>query len=105
GAQEARRTVKRALPTPEGHAPRYLLGISQDVTEERTVEATLAHLAMHDSLTGLPNRAAFSMHINQRAFEAATESPIALLYIDVDHFKHINEIKGHAAGDALLCQV
>ncbi|NKM33343.1 putative bifunctional diguanylate cyclase/phosphodiesterase [Rhizobium laguerreae] len=105
GVPRILRTVKRALPTPEGHAPRYLLGISQDVTEERTVEAKLAHLAMHDSLTGLPNRAAFSRRINQRVVEATTDSPIALLYIDVDHFKHINDSKGHAAGDALLCQV
>ncbi|MGZ2485163.1 diguanylate cyclase (GGDEF)-like protein/PAS domain S-box-containing protein [Rhizobium pisi] len=105
GAQRILRTVKRALPAPEGHAPRYLLGISQDVTEERAVEAKLAHLAMHDSLTGLPNRAAFSRHIAARIAEATAESPIALLYIDVDHFKHINDSKGHAAGDALLCQV
>ncbi|RUM23776.1 EAL domain-containing protein [Rhizobium vallis] len=105
GAQRILRTVKRALPAPEGHAPRYLLGISQDVTEERAVEAKLAHLAMHDSLTGLSNRAAFSRHISERTAEATAESPIALLYIDVDHFKHINDSKGHAAGDALLCQV
>ena len=105
GAQRILRTVKRALPAPEGRAPRYLLGISQDVTEERAVEAKLAHLAMHDSLTGLPNRAAFSRHIAERIAEATAENPIALLYIDVDHFKHINDSKGHAAGDALLCQV
>lgn len=105
GAPRLLRTVKRALPTPEGHAPRYLLGISQDVTEERAVEAKLAHLAMHDPLTGLPNRAAFSKHINRRAVEATADSPIALLYIDVDHFKHINDSKGHAAGDAALPSV
>lgn len=105
GASRILRTVKRALPTPEGRPPRYLLGISQDVTEERTFEAKLAHLALHDSLTGLPNRAAFSKHIQKQTVAATTDSPIALLYIDVDHFKHINDSKGHAAGDALLCQV
>ncbi|WP_246801772.1 PAS domain S-box protein, partial [Rhizobium leguminosarum] len=93
GVPRILRTIKRALPTPEGHAPRYLLGISQDVTEERSVEAKLAHLAMHDSLTDLPNRAAFSKHIRRRAAEASADSPIALLYIDVDHFKHINVLE------------
>ena len=105
GASRILRTVKRVLPAPEGRPPRYLLGISQDVTEERTVEARLAHLALHDSLTGLPNRAAFSKHIERQTIAATADSPIALLYIDVDHFKHINDSKGHAAGDALLCQV
>ncbi len=99
------RTVKRALPAPDGSAPRYLLGISQDVTEERSVETRLAYMAMHDALTGLPNRAYFSEHIQREAAHASAENPIALLYLDVDHFKHINDSKGHAAGDALLCQV
>ncbi|MDE1992627.1 MAG: EAL domain-containing protein [Rhizobiaceae bacterium] len=99
------RTAKRALPAPEGQPPRYLLGISQDVTEERDVEAKLAHLAMHDSLTGLPNRAFFSESIVRQVARATAAEPIALLYIDVDHFKHINDSKGHAAGDALLRQV
>ncbi|MDK4701500.1 EAL domain-containing protein [Rhizobium sp. CNPSo 4062] len=99
------KTAKRALPAPSGQAPRYVLGISQDVTAERSVEARLAHLAMHDSLTGLPNRAFFSESIVRQVAAARPEKPIALLYIDVDHFKHINDSKGHAAGDMLLRQV
>ncbi|WP_454851343.1 putative bifunctional diguanylate cyclase/phosphodiesterase [Rhizobium binxianense] len=105
GASRILKTVKRMLPAPEGSEPRYLLGISQDVTEEREVEAKLAHLAMHDPLTGLPNRASFSAHIREQAVVATAECPVALLYIDVDHFKTINDSKGHAAGDTLLCQV
>jgi len=62
-------------------------------------------MAMHDALTGLPNRASFADHIQREAPVATTENPLALLYLDVDHFKHINDSKGHAAGDALLCQV
>lgn len=99
------KTAKRALPAPTGQVPRYVLGISQDVTEERNVEARLAHLAMHDSLTGLPNRAFFSESIVRQVAAATPETPIALLYIDVDHFKNINDSKGHAAGDMLLRQV
>nr|WP_280173942.1 bifunctional diguanylate cyclase/phosphodiesterase [Rhizobium sullae] len=105
GVKRILRTAKKALPAPEGSPPRYLLGISQDVTEERAFEAKLAHMAMNDSLTGLPNRAAFAQHIELHAAAATEASPIALLYLDVDHFKHINDSKGHAAGDTLLCQV
>ncbi|KRB51652.1 diguanylate phosphodiesterase [Rhizobium sp. Root708] len=105
GVPRILRTVKRALPTADGSAPRYLLGISQDVTEERSVEARLAYMAMHDALTGLPNRASFSEYVEREAKLATADEPIALLYLDVDHFKHINDSKGHAAGDALLCQV
>ncbi|MEX2694281.1 putative bifunctional diguanylate cyclase/phosphodiesterase [Rhizobium mongolense] len=105
GVQRILRTAKKALPAPEGSPPRYLLGISQDVTEERAFEAKLAYMAMNDSLTGLPNRAAFAQHIELHAAAATATAPIALLYLDVDHFKHINDSKGHAAGDTLLCQV
>ncbi|WP_324613770.1 putative bifunctional diguanylate cyclase/phosphodiesterase [Rhizobium mongolense] len=105
GVQRILRTAKKALPAPEGGPPRYLLGISQDVTEERAFEAKLAYMAMNDSLTGLPNRAAFAQHIELHAAAATATAPIALLYLDVDHFKHINDSKGHAAGDTLLRQV
>ncbi len=105
GTAQTLRTVKRALPAPAGSAPRYLLGILQDVTEERSVETRLAYMAMHDALTGLPNRAFFADYIQREAAQATADKPLALLYLDVDHFKHINDSKGHAAGDALLCQV
>ncbi|KQR69324.1 putative bifunctional diguanylate cyclase/phosphodiesterase [Rhizobium sp. Leaf341] len=105
GGKRILRTAKRVLPTRKGKRPRYVLGISQDVTEEREAEARLAYMAMHDSLTGLANRAYFSDHIRRAALAATVEAPVALLYLDIDHFKTINDSKGHAAGDALLCQV
>ncbi|CAN7286663.1 EAL domain-containing protein [Rhizobium sp. LjRoot254] len=105
GRARTRRTVKKMLPAQDGGRPRYLMGISQDVSEERAVEAELARLAMRDSLTGLWNRTFFSGEISRRAFQIAQQGPFALLYIDVDHFKHINDSIGHSAGDALLCQI
>ncbi len=75
GAPRILRTIKRALPAPDGGAPRYVLGISQDVTEERSVEARLAYMAMHDALTGLPNRAFFADHIQREASDRHRGTP------------------------------
>ncbi|MBZ5759559.1 EAL domain-containing protein [Rhizobium sp. VS19-DR104.2] len=105
GEKRLVRTFKRALPTPDGVRPRYLLGITEDVTVARAVEAKMAHIAMHDALTGLPNRSFFSDRIRDLADQATEENPIALLYFDIDHFKHINDSLGHPAGDALLREV
>ena len=105
GAERLVRTVKRALPAPKGQLSRYLLGISEDVTEARAVKAKLEYIAMHDALTDLPNRAYFAERIAQMAEQASLAEPIALLYVDIDHFKHINDSMGHPAGDALLREV
>ncbi len=105
GKRRLVRTLKRALPTPAGVRARYLLGITEDVTLTRAVEAKMAHIAMHDALTGLPNRSFFSDRIRDLADRATEEAPIALLYFDIDHFKHINDSMGHPAGDALLREV
>ena len=105
GSVTTRRTVKKMLPATDGSRPRYLLGVSQDISEERAVEAQLARLAMRDSLTGLWNRNFFSGEIRRRAESLDRLGPFAVLYIDVDHFKHVNDSIGHSAGDALLCQI
>ena len=105
GSVTTRRTVKKMLPASDGSRPRYLLGVSQDISEERAVEAELARLAMRDSLTGLWNRNHFSSEISRRAGSVDRCGHFAVLYIDVDHFKHINDSIGHSAGDALLCQI
>ncbi|SER67656.1 PAS domain S-box-containing protein/diguanylate cyclase (GGDEF) domain-containing protein [Rhizobium sp. NFR03] len=105
GGKRILRTAKRVIPACNGGRPRYILGISQDVTAERETEARLVVMAMHDALTGLANRAYFSDYIRSAALAATKDAPVALLYLDIDHFKSINDSKGHAAGDALLCQV
>ncbi|WP_337268851.1 putative bifunctional diguanylate cyclase/phosphodiesterase [Oryzifoliimicrobium ureilyticus] len=104
GNERVLRTSKRALVTSGMASPRLVVGISQDVTDERAVESRLAHMAMHDGLTGLPNRTYFGDNIKRLAAAATPLNPIALLYIDVDNFKQINDTKGHSAGDRLLCE-
>ncbi|MFX4336108.1 GGDEF domain-containing protein, partial [Acinetobacter baumannii] len=68
--------------------------------------ATIQHLAYHDELTGLPNRRSFHEQAGEMIRRAAGEgSWCALLYLDLDQFKGVNDSLGHAAGDELLVQV
>jgi len=78
-------------------------GVGSDVTIARESAAKIAYLASHDMLTGLPNRASFEQSIGH-AFEglASNEEHFALLCIDLDGFKAVNDTWGHPAGDALL---
>lgn len=77
--------------------------LAQDISERRAHEARLAHQATHDPLTGLPNRALFTDRLNQVLAQAArNEYVVALLFLDLDRFKHINDTLGHHIGDKLL---
>ncbi|PZA08345.1 MULTISPECIES: EAL domain-containing protein [unclassified Meiothermus] len=79
---------------------------ARDVSEQRAYQATIQHLAYHDELTGLPNRRSFHEQAAAILRRAASEgSGCALLYLDLDQFKGINDSLGHAAGDKLLLQV
>jgi diguanylate cyclase (GGDEF)-like protein/PAS domain S-box-containing protein len=91
----------------QGHLNRAL-GIVQDVTERRTMESKLAHQAHHDPLTGLPNRALFSRRLAEALEPPAsgdTPGSVAVLFLDLDHFKKTNDTLGHQAGDQLLTSV
>jgi diguanylate cyclase (GGDEF)-like protein/PAS domain S-box-containing protein len=82
----------------------YLVTVIQDVTERKLAEARIAHMAHHDALTGLPNRAAFNERFESALAQAArTNEPFAVMCIDLDRFKEINDVFGHAVGDDLLC--
>jgi diguanylate cyclase (GGDEF)-like protein len=75
----------------------------RDVSERQRASAALMHLAQHDGLTGLPNRQRFEQALAQalvRARQRGTHT--AVLFVDLDHFKHINDTLGHHAGDELL---
>ncbi|WP_133412023.1 putative bifunctional diguanylate cyclase/phosphodiesterase [Vallicoccus soli] len=85
--------------------PRFT-GYLRDISERRALEDRLAHLAYHDPLTGLLNRAALERDLAD-VLAAAQErgEQVALLYLDVDDFKDINDAHGHGAGDRLLAHV
>ncbi len=78
------------------------LAVIRDVTAERELAAQMRHQALHDPLTGLPNRERFRQRV-----EAARRggAPFAVLYVDLDHFKSVNDSLGHDAGDRLLLAV
>ena len=80
-----------------------LCGIATDITEQKDVEEYMRRMAQYDALTNLPNRALFTDRL-QQAFSAARRAHehFALMYIDLDKFKPINDTFGHAVGDLLL---
>jgi diguanylate cyclase (GGDEF)-like protein/PAS domain S-box-containing protein len=72
--------------------------------ERKEARAQIARLAYHDMLTGLPNRAQLRELINQAIADCPAEKQLALIFLDLDHFKDVNDTLGHSAGDALLIE-
>jgi diguanylate cyclase (GGDEF)-like protein/PAS domain S-box-containing protein len=90
--------------SPEGDALHFIAQI-QDVTARRSLEDQLRHLADHDALTGLVNRRRLEAELESHARERSPERPGALLVLDLDQFKLVNDTLGHHAGDALITAV
>ena len=99
------RDVVRLVP-PDGDRPAQLRGMMVDITDRKLAEQQVAFLAYHDKLTGLPNRAMFEEHLEMAIARARrTDTSVAVVYLDLDNFKLVNDSLGHHAGDDLLRHV
>jgi len=94
-----------AIKDEQGQVQNYI-GIFIDISKQKKAESRLSYLAYYDQLTGLPNRDLFHDRLNMAILQAKrSRQQVAVLFIDIDHFKHVNDTFGHAKGDLLLQQV
>ncbi|WP_184235713.1 putative bifunctional diguanylate cyclase/phosphodiesterase [Massilia timonae] len=90
------------IRAPNGAVSQLVL-ISRDITERKEMEAYVLHQSFHDSLTGLPNRLLLLDRLGQATAQRERQrAQVAVLFLDLDHFKEVNDTLGHAAGDRLL---
>jgi diguanylate cyclase (GGDEF)-like protein/PAS domain S-box-containing protein len=90
----------------EQGTPLYRQGYLVDISDIKQAEERLSHLAYHDPLTNLPNRAMFREHLDLALARAERAGQgVAVLFVDLDDFKLVNDSFGHGAGDELLCEV
>lgn len=86
--------------------PKNYVALFSDMTERKAAEANIRHMALHDYLTGLPNRFLLLDRFNQAVAAAKRDNYLfAVLYVDLDRFKPINDTLGHSVGDLLLCLI
>ncbi|MFP5505836.1 MAG: putative bifunctional diguanylate cyclase/phosphodiesterase, partial [Gammaproteobacteria bacterium] len=102
-----RRVESHAAPLygPDGRV-RSILAVTRDVSERADAESQVHYLAHYDLLTGLPNRALFRDRLLQAMAQAKrSDTLLAVMFLDIDHFKDVNDTLGHAVGDQLLKEI
>ncbi len=94
-----------SVKDPEGRLTHYV-AVFSDISERKAAEDRIDYLAHHDPLTGLPNRTVLRDRFDQALAQARrAQGKVALVFVDLDHFKAVNDSLGHSSGDELLCAV
>jgi diguanylate cyclase (GGDEF)-like protein len=101
--------AKRTWTTDEqefAYAVAKTMSLSLEIFKRKKIERELEHQAYHDALTGLPNRVLLIDRLNQAVLQASrSDNLVAVIYIDLDNFKHVNDSLGHGVGDQLLVRI
>jgi len=106
GGGETRTYSVVAVNAQRDDEPAFLACVGRDITDRKRLEAELAHRALHDPLTGLPNRAALLDRLGRLLREQpSADHSLAVMFLDLDNLKDVNDSVGHEAGDELLVEV
>ncbi len=97
--------TRRVTVLDEAGEPQYLIKTNEDITDRRQTESRMAHMAYHDTLTDLPNRPAFIQALAQMIDACGgSDEEFAVLSVDMDRLKEVNDVFGHSVGDQLLIE-
>jgi diguanylate cyclase (GGDEF)-like protein/PAS domain S-box-containing protein len=94
-----------SLIRDEAGQPQFNVAMMQDITDRHNLQARLRHQALHDPLTGLPNRTLFAERLGEAVHGASNGDRVGICYLDLDGFKRINDTLGHDVGDQLLVTI